>query len=216
MKKYVIGTSLILGTLTTPLYAEESKNFYLSIGGGVAFTSDVTGDLDGTTAEFETNNPLNYSFAIGKEFEEWRLEFNYSATTLSSDSITVTAGGNSASSDITPDYELGANTFMIYGYKDIPSNSKFTPYLGAGLGVSSLSTDANTYTVGGDDIVVTDEQYSVFTFGLKGGVGYEIAENTSLYSEASYINYSSFSTDDGVDYDSTNSFIISAGLRFNF
>ncbi len=216
MKKYLIGTSLLLGTLTAPLLAEESKNLYLSIGGGVAFTSDVSGDLEGTTAEFETNNPLNYSFAIGKEFNEWRLEFNYSATTLSSDSMTVTTGGNSSSSDITPDYDLRANSYMIYGYKDITSESKFTPYLGAGLGISSLSTDANTYTVGGNDIEVADEQYSVFTFGVKGGVAYKIAENSSLYSEANYINYSSFTTDANVDYDATNSFIISAGLRFNF
>ena len=216
MKEYLIGTSLLLSSLTAPLFAEESKSLYLSIGGGVAFTSDVSGDLDGITAEFETNNPLNYSFAIGKEFNDWRLEFNYSATTLSSDSMTVTTGGNSTSSDITPDYDLGVNSYMIFGYKDIPSDSKFTPYLGAGLGLSSLNTDSNTYTVGGNDIVVADEQYSVFTFGLKGGVDYEIAENTSLYSEASYLNYSSFTSDAGVDYDSTNSFIISAGLRFNF
>ena len=188
MKKYLIGTSLLLSSLTAPLFAEESKSLYLSIGGGVAFTSDVSGDLDGTTAEFETNNPLNYSFAIGKEFNDWRLEFNYSATTVSSDSMTVTTGGNSTSSDITPDYDLGVNSYMIYGYKDIPSDSKFTPYFGAGLGLSSLNTDANTYTIGGNDIVVADDKYSVFTFGLKGGVDYEIAENTSLYSEASYVN----------------------------
>ena len=30
---------------------------------------------------------------------------------------------------------------------------------------------------------------SVFTYGTKGEIGYEIAEKTSLYSEAKFINY---------------------------
>ena len=56
----------------------------------------------------------------------------------------------------------------------------------------------------------------MFTFGLKGGVDYEIAENTSLYSEVGYVNLASFTTDAGKEYDSNNSFIVSAGLRFSF
>ena len=106
---------------------------------------------------------------------------------------------------------------MLYAYKDIPGDSKFTPYFGAGLGVSSLSQDADTYSIGGaGSINVSEASESVFTFGLKGGVGYEIAENTSLYSEASYMNVASFTTDAGEEYDSTNSFVISTGLRFSF
>ena len=61
---------------------------------------------------------------------------------------------------------------------------------------------------------------SVFTFALKGGVTYPIAENTSLYSEATYQNMSSSQVAEAgyetVNYDSNNFFAITAGLRFNF
>ena len=44
MKKYLIASSLILGSLTSALFAGESKNLYFSVGGGVGFQSDVEGD----------------------------------------------------------------------------------------------------------------------------------------------------------------------------
>ena len=44
MKKLLIGTSFLLGSFMAPSFAEEKNNFYLSVGGGVAFPSDVDGD----------------------------------------------------------------------------------------------------------------------------------------------------------------------------
>ena len=45
---------------------------------------------------------------------------------------------------------------------------------------------------------------------------YEIAENTSLYTELGYLNLASFDGDSGEEFDSINSFVVSAGLRFSF
>ena len=60
----------------------------------------------------------------------------------------------------------------------------------------------------------------VFTYGLKGGVTYPIAENTSLYSEAMYQNFASYKVAEAgyetVNYDSTGFFAVTAGLKFNF
>ena len=183
MKNYLIGTSLLLGTFVAPSFAEESKDFYLSIGGGLAFPSDVEGDttISGTKIDvtFPTDDPFIYSLAIGKEFNDLRFEFNY-------------------------------------GYKDIPTESKFTPYFGVGLGTSTLSTEATNVSISGIDVTLPGSSESVFTYGIKGGIGYKIADNTSLYSEASYLNYASFSTDSNENYDSNNLFGITAGLRFNF
>lgn len=62
MKKYLIGTSLLLCSFISPSFAEEAKNFYLSIGGGIAFPSDIEGDatLSGTKidAKFPTDDPF--------------------------------------------------------------------------------------------------------------------------------------------------------------
>ena len=220
MKKFLIGTSFLLSSFIAPSFAGEKNNFYLSVGGGVAFPSDVEGDstVSGTKvdAKFPTDDPFVYSLAIGKGFNDWRVEFNYSGTTLSTNSVSVTSGGTGVTASITPDLEVEAKSYMIYGFKDIPNETKFTPYFGVGLGTSSLSTEATTVSVSGTNVALEAASESVFTYGIKGGIGYEIADNTSLYSEATYLNYASFSTDFDENYDSNNYFGISAGVRFNF
>ena len=220
MKNYLFGASILLSSLVAPSFAEESKAFYLSIGGGLAFPSDIEGDatLSGTTidAKFPTDDPFFYSLGIGKEFNDWRFEFNYSGTKISTNSITATSGGTGVTASITPDLEVDAKSYMIYGFKDIPNETNFTPYFGVGLGTSTLSTEATTYSVSGSDVTLSAASESVFTYGIKGGIGYEIADNTSLYSEASYLNYASFSTDLSENYDSNSYFGISAGLKFTF
>ena len=135
MRKYFVISTLLLGSLTSPIFAEESKSFYLSIGGGINSISELVGNLDGTgDVSFGTDSPFQYSLAIGKEFDDWRLEFNYSAFKVSSDSLTVTAGGNGATLDLAPELETDVSSYMIYAYKDFPSESKFTPYIGGGIG----------------------------------------------------------------------------------
>ena len=105
---------------------------------------------------------------------------------------------------------------MIYAYKDFPSDTKFTTYIGGGLGISSIDAPAQNITVGGVNLATQGTEEQVFTLGLKAGVDYEIAENTSLYSELGYINISSFETNANEEFDSINSFGVSAGLRFSF
>jgi len=106
---------------------------------------------------------------------------------------------------------------MIYGYKDIKnSDSNLTPYFGIGVGTSNLSQEAQIVNVSGTNVTLPSADESVFSYAVKGGVGYQIADNTSLYSEATYINYGSFTSDDNVNYDGNNHFGITAGLRFSF
>ena len=221
MKKLLIGTSFLLGSLIAPTFAEEKNDFYLSVGGGIAFPSDIEGDFTsgGTKydAKFSTDDPFIYSFALGKEFKDWRLEFNYSGSTLSSNSFTVTTGGTGVTASLSPEFEVKAKSYMIYGYKDFKtSDSKTTPYFGVGLGTSNLSTEDQTLSVSGTNVTLLSTSESVFSYAVKGGIGYQIADNTTLYSEATYINYASFSTDFNENYDSNNHFGITAGLRFSF
>ena len=218
MKKYLLTSSLLIGSFATPLLADEPTDFYLSVGGGFQSISDIEGDIATDGFSFDTNSPFQYSLAIGKEFGDWRLEFNYSASTVSSDAITVIpAGQNAVSASITPDLEIDVKSYMLYGYKDFTNDTKLSAYLGAGLGISSFDVPAQNINVGGANVPLPAVDEQVFTFGVKGGVEYEIAENTSLYTEVGYLNISSFDSDDEQEsYDSTNSFTIGAGLRFMF
>ena len=89
MKKYLLGTTLLLSSFLAPSsIANESKGFYLSVGGGIAFPSDSDGDstLGGTAYDlkFETDNTGLFSVGIGKAFNDFRVEFNYSQICLKS------------------------------------------------------------------------------------------------------------------------------------
>ena len=222
MRKYFVISTLLLGSLTSPIFAEESKSFYLSIVGGINSINEVEGDLDGTGGvSFGTDSPFEYSLAIGKEFDDWRLEFNYSATTVSRDSITVTAPGqNPVTANISPDIEADIKSYMLFGYKDFPSDSKFTPYAGLGLGVGNFSAKNQTATVAGTAYQFEGGDETVFSFGLKGGVSYEIADNTSLFTEGLYQNFASYQVAEAgyetVNYDSNQFFAVSAGIKFSF
>ena len=224
MKRILIGTSFLLSSLIAPTFAEEKNNFYLSVGGGIAFPSDLEGDskLGGTAYDFkyEVDNTGLFSVGIGKAFKDLRVEFNYSQATFESDSFSVNSGGTRATGSANPALETDVNSYMIYGYKDFPNETKFTPYAGVGLGIGSFSTDNQTATVAGITYQFNGAEKSVFSFALKGGVSYKIAEKTSIYSEAIYQNFASYDVSktgfETVNYDSTNFFAVTAGLKFNF
>ena len=224
MKKRLFSLPIILGSFMTPIVAEESNNFYLSIGGGLASPSDVEGDqtLGGTVydATFDTKNTGIFSVGLGKDFNDFRLEFNYSRATVESNKFSLTSGGTGVSASVTPNLKANVSSYMFYGYKDFPNDSKFTPYGGVGLGAATLYAKDQTVTAAGTDYSVYGARKSVFTFGLKAGASYEIAENTSLYTEGTYQNLGSYQiTKEGftsANYDALNLLTITAGLKFDF
>ena len=224
MKKVLLGAPILLSSLVSPIVAEESNSVYFSVGGGVANPSDLEGDstIEGTQydAKFPTGKTGMYSIGIGKEFNDKRLEFNYSAATVETDSITVTTGGTGVTAAITPNLKSDVKSYMIYGFKDFESDSKLTPYAGVGLGWSTLSAANQTATLDGEPYDVKGSDNSVFSYGLKAGAAYEIADNTSLYSEGTYQNFAAFKVQEAgfetVNYDSSHYFAITAGLRFSF
>ena len=204
--------------------ANESNGFYLSVGGGLAFPSDSEYDsaLGGTSYDlkFEIDSTGLFFVGIGKESGDFRVEFNYSQATVESDSFLVISGGAEVTASITPALESDVKSYMIYGYKDFPNETKFTPYAGVGLGIASFSADNQTARVAGTSYQFKGGDESVFSFGLKGGASYEIANNTSLFSEVMYQNFASYeiskSEFETVNYDSTNFFAVTAGLKFIF
>ena len=208
----------------TPSLADEPKGFYLSIGSGAAFPSDIEGNapLNGEKRlKFPTNTSGSYTAGVGYDFSSWRLEFNYSKAIIHADSVTInTAAGTAVSpSSSVPDFKQDINSYMAFGYKDFNNESKWTPYAGAGLGIATISTDAMKTSVVGARNTAGDEK-AVFSFAFKAGIDYEIAENTFIYTEATYQNFASHKAEESgrstVSYDSSDYVALTAGLKFNF
>ncbi len=224
MKKLLIGTTFLLSSFIAPAFAEEKNDFYFTVGGGIAYPSDIEGDsnLDGTNydATFDTDNTGLFSIGFGKEFDKLRFEFNYSKAKVETDSISVSTGGTGVTASITPNLESNVHSYMFYGFKDFSNDTEFTPYAGIGLGFSSLSSDDQIATIAGTEYSLDGASETVFSYAIKGGMAYLLADNTSIYSEATYQNFASYKVSEPgfetVNYDATHYFAVTAGLKFNF
>ena len=170
--------------------------------------------------EFKIDNTSLFSIGVGRKFNDYRFEFNYSKATIESDTFSVTSGGTEVTSSINPALKSDVSSYMIYGYKDFINDSKFTPYAGVGLGLGHFSAKDQTATVEGSAYELKGGDETVFSFGLKGGISYEIADNTSIFTEGLYQNFASYDVSEPgyetVNYDTNQFFAVSAGIKFSF
>jgi len=209
---------------TKAVAKEISKDFYIKFGGGKGFSSNIAGDTtdSGTLykGSFETKNPGVLSLALGKEFNNYRIQFEYTASTIESDKVTAESGGVAVTASMTPNLKADTSSYMIYGLKEFNNDSKFTPYAGIGLGVGSFSLNDQTVTLAGTAITLKGADEPAFSFALRGGAEYEMSENTFIYSEATYQNFAAFKSEEPgfaiINFDSNHLFAITAGLKFNF
>ena len=213
---------MLLGSIATaPVMADN--DFYLSIGYGIAFPNDVESDyvIGNTSTTYditeETDDPGMLSVGFGKAFDnDFRIEFNLSKATVSVDSFTVTSNGSGITESITPKLEYDVTNYMVYGLKDFSNESKFTPYAGVGIGFASIDANDATATIAGTNYSFTFEEESVLSFAFKGGVGYKITDQTTLFTELGYTNLASFRSKGGVNYDSNELIGLTAGVKFSF
>ena len=181
--------------------AEEiyDQGAYGTINLGAGKYSDI--EVGATTQEFDTG--FSYFGSLGYDFgKTFRTEVSYSGTT----SGTELAGQDS---------DLDVKSFMVNAYADFPNDgSKIAPFIGAGIGTSELDfTDTCTAAAN------TDCTDNVFTYGVYGGISYEISPQTDIIGQLSYLGFSDAEiTDAGVTATITGSETLSAyvGIKFNF
>ena len=221
MKNYFIGASLVITSFIAPSIAEESKNFYLSIGGSQTFIHDVEGDttIGGVMYNLDSDieSAFGYEIEVGTQIENWRLGFSYGKTEPKQDNVSaeIAATGVGVVGSIDPKPSYDVKSYMFNVYRDFPNEGKFTPYVGIGVGSTSIELQTYTTTIDGTDVVVTDDGRDLFTWDIKGGVTYSVSESTDLYGEVVYVHTDKFD-EDGINYDSITSTNLMAGVKFNF
>ena len=80
---------------------------------------------------------------------------------------------------------------------DFSNDTKYTPYVGAGIGFSRAD----------------DADDNAYGFSVVAGVAYEANDTTDVYAEIGY-GFSPEQDIDGVDYDASGEFGATIGLRF--
>ena len=197
----IIASGSIVFFANDLVRAEEiyDQGAYATINLGVGKYSDI--EVGAATQEFDTG--FSYFGSLGYDFgKNFRTDVSYSGTTSS----TELAGQDS---------DLDVKSFMVNAYADFPNDgSKIAPFIGAGIGTSELDF-SDTCTAAAN----TDCTDNVFTYGVYGGVSYEISPQTDIVGQIAYLGFADVdTTNQGITTTITGSETLSAyiGLKFNF
>lgn len=186
-----------------------SINATQSLGGGVAVEAGFGYDFGNKVRAELTYVNNNYALST--------LNFSGSTRVNQTGQVVPFSGSSSLSGN------LSTNSVMISGYYDIPTNSRWVPYIGAGLGWTSVSipsSQASTSVTAGSITTssagtTSADSASAFGYQAKIGVSYLIGARTDAYVEGTYQGNTSF-TLNASNYDSLNGFGARAGFRYRF
>jgi OmpA-OmpF porin, OOP family len=147
----ILTGALIAGLLQLALIgsvaADTPKGPYIAVDGGMAWTANLTYTYGATGCvppyycypsyyNAVTYN-LGYSAGaqIGYAFGGPRVELEYNYRNNGANTIATSAGTQSATGTLT------SNNFMVNVLYDFNSGSKWTPYVGLGLGAADVSAN---------------------------------------------------------------------------
>ena len=164
LRNSLIALSIASLSAFSPLSAEEkTKGTYLvgSVGSGVMNDIDFVG---GGTVKFDPG--FSGEIGLGYDFGSVRTELTYSSLTTTPEDAS--------------DIEVEVNSFLISAAYDWRADKKWQPYVGLGVGSSTIDINLAT-TVGGTSITAGDD--NIATAKLKLGVNYEASEDMDIYGE---------------------------------
>ena len=146
-------------------------------------------DPVGNTRQMDAGS--SYSGAFGGKFDNYRLEAEVSYRNNDTDESTPGQ---------VDSMELSNTMAMVNLFYDFRNSSRFTPYIGGGIGASYGSAKVNfdngidTITADGDDIV--------FAYQVGGGMSVDITKNVALTVDYRYLdtgNYKLETVVNGID-----------------
>lgn len=167
LRNSLIGLSIASLAVISPLKAEEkTKGTYFvgSIGSGVVNDITFAANLGGGTATFDPG--FSGEIGVGYDFGNIRTEFTYNSTTSS---LTEVDG-----------LDVSSKSFLLSAAYDWRADKKWQPYVGLGIGSSTIDINIAA-NIGGTAVTAGDDNISTAKF--KVGVNYEADENMDLYGE---------------------------------
>ncbi|MBT7581584.1 MAG: porin family protein [Kordiimonadaceae bacterium] len=212
LRKIVTGI-FVLGIFaaTAAWNPSQANNVYISLqGGGALLNESNLSDNAGNTADVDLKTgyiiggSVGYRFKMGARIE---AQFNHQKNDISSASalgVSVTADGDAT-----------INSRMANFFYDFKTKSpKWSPYIGAGIGVATVNVSDPSVTVGNITLTGNDVDDTVFAYQGMVGLGFNATEKVTISGEYRYFG-SEDPTFTGIDA-SVDSHNFLVGLRFNF
>ena len=196
--------------------AEEKKGFYGFGGLSYNKVTDIEGTADSTAIDFQNSAGVGSTIGLGYDFgNTWKTDFSWYKSYGYFDKVTV---GN-LSADLTGRFQL--NAFILGVTKDLTdeanSSNKFTPYIGAGVGMGKLySKDGITISVGSVNTTSGELKGDYgFIYAVKAGVDYAVSNNNDIYGEVKWVGYNS-EVEGNVATDSGGIIGVEIGYKWKF
>lgn len=204
-------------TSTTP--TEGATGAYATLGLGAAWPQNVTGTTTVLGIPVNGSYGLNGGFAgevgIGYDFGSVRSELTYSYNNATLSSVSGAALGVNLGSTNISNGSVNTNSVLVSTYVDIPTKSRWVPYVGGGLGYTNVAWGAYSATAFGVTATQSPGSQGVFGYQAKLGLSYLASKHADVFVEGTYQGAAGFSLG-GVNYDPLNSWGARLGARYRF
>ena len=212
-KKFLIA-GLILTSFSTSLFgspakAEDEKEWYLTVGGGLAAIQDNDWTWSSFSGELQHDSGFSGEIGVGKDYGRTRLEITWARNSGDLNAISVDQAGTavSVSGGVTQDGIFLTGLYELTEDED----AKITPYIGGGIGYNRTKWD--NVTVAGTNS--GDSWVSNVATQLKVGTFVDVSEQSDFYLEGVYSLQSGY-TVDGFTWGNVGSMSVRTGLKFKF
>ena len=161
-------TAVAVIALAVPAAARAEEGFYL--GGGLGLSSAVNSTYEDAVNSNKIKLDDGFAGLISGGYQfasNWRAEAEFASRRNAVDNITGT-GAAAPVTGASAVYSLMGNA--IYG---IPTGTKFTPYIGAGIGAARVKAD-NVGTTLASNVNDSD---TVFAYQGIAGLEYDVTQN---------------------------------------
>ena len=217
---------------TAPLIAQAAKSTpnapvkagsfpYASLQVGVGFPKNYEGDFDleglgNIDTSLDLNTGFNGELAVGYKINDFRTDVSvgYGNYPVHQQSYSTPGFGRAS---VSGKGAAQLTTVMLNGYYDVPIRnadntlSRWSPYLGAGIGYANISTPAcaasDCYEGG---------SAGAFAWQAKAGVSYRATERGFAFLEGGYVGTAGNTSVDDVTFGSFGAWRINLGWRQGF
>lgn len=158
------------------------NRFYITAGGGISAQSDLDGSTNTATRyNIQFDPGFGAQGAVGAYINE-NLRVEGEVAYRIADYDQASAAGTT----VTPTGDIMIGTAMGNLYYDVHLGSSFVPYIGAGIGLAQI--ESNAVTIGA--VTATTKDATELGFQVMVGVAYEYSRTWSLGLDARYVGTS--------------------------
>ena len=193
--------------------------YYINLGLGIGFPNTLNGNHElvrkNQSYSINLNQDLDSGFAGelagGYQFEDSRVELAIGTGNFGANQGRMnvsTLGHRIVNNPISG--SVNYVSVMANAYYDIPTGSKFRPYIGLGAGYAHVTIISRngTHFVGGGSV-------GTFAYQAKVGLSYEVIPKGSMFVETAYLGTTGFSAS-GINYDPVGATRVVAGWKQGF